>query len=173
MLAEAEARGARIREVRRGENLSLGGVELKFLHPSEEYAGEPDDANAASLVFTMRFGEIRLLFTGDVTPGVQEELLALGLVPPCQVLKVPHHGAPNALGPGLLDALDASWAIIPAGTRFRLHPAPETLRELETSGVRAYTTSRDGAVTVTTDGRSIEVSSQAGESLLDPGFARQ
>jgi competence protein ComEC len=173
MLAEAEARGARIREVRRGENLSLGGVELEFLHPSEEYAGEPDDANAASLVFTMRFGEIRLLFTGDVTPGVQEELLALGLVPPCQVLKVPHHGAPNALGPGLLDALDASWAIIPAGTRFRLHPAPETLRELETSGVRAYTTSRDGAVTVTTDGRSIEVSSQAGESLLDPGFARQ
>jgi len=173
MLAEAGARGVLIREIRRGDSLTLDGVALEFLHPSEEYAGELPDANAGSLVFTLEFGEARFLFTGDVTPGVQEELIARGLVPPCQVLKVPHHGAPNALGPGLLEALDAAWAIIPAGTRFRLHPAPETLKALEISGVRAFTTSRDGAVTVTTDGSSIEVSSQSEKSGPDPSFARQ
>lgn len=173
MLADAGARGARIRELRRGESLSLDGVHLECLHPSEEYGGELADANAGSLVFTLQFGEVRLLFTGDVTPEVQLELLAQGLVPPCQVLKVPHHGAPNALGQGLLEALDAAWAIIPAGTRFRLHPAPETISALEAAGVRTFTTSRDGAVTVTTGGRSIDVMSQIGETGLDRSHARQ
>ncbi|MFC1800290.1 ComEC/Rec2 family competence protein, partial [Candidatus Eisenbacteria bacterium] len=173
MLAEARARGARIREIRRGEGLTLDGAELEFLHPSQEYAGELSDANAGSLVFTLGFGEARFLFTGDVTPGVQEELLTLGLIPPCDVLKVPHHGAPNAIGPGLLEALEADWAIIPAGTRFRLHPAPETLKALDISCVRTFTTSRVGAVTVTTDGRSIEVSSQSGKIDPDRSFVRQ
>jgi competence protein ComEC len=160
MLTEARARGAGIQEIRRGESLTLDGVALEFLHPSEEYAGELPDANAGSLVFSLQFGETRFLFTGDVTPGVQEEMLSLGLVPPCQVLKVPHHGAPNSLGRGLLKTAGAGWAIISAGTRFRLHPAPETLEDLEASGVRILTTSRDGAVTVTTDGRTVEVRSQ-------------
>jgi competence protein ComEC len=155
MLDGAAARGVPVREIRRGESLSLDGVALEFLHPSDEYAGELADANAGSLVFTLEFGRVRFLFTGDVTPGVQQELLGLDLIPPCQVLKVPHHGAPNALTPGLLRALNASWAIIPAGTRFRLHPAAETLEALETCGVRTFTTSREGAVIVRSDGRSV------------------
>jgi competence protein ComEC len=163
MLADARAGGARIRELRRGESFSLDCVRIECLHPSDKYGGELPDANAGSLVFTLQLGEVRLLFTGDVTPGVQRELLTLDLVPPCQVLKVPHHGAPNALGVGLLDALDADWAVIPAGTRFRLHPAPETLSALEAAGVRTFTTSRDGAVTAVTDGRSIDVVSRIGE----------
>jgi competence protein ComEC len=172
MLAQAIAGGARLREIRRGDVLSLDGIRLEFLHPSEEYAGELPDANAGSLVFAMVYGGTRFLFTGDVTSEVQEELLGLGLVQPCQVLKVPHHGAPGALGPGLLEALEAAWAIIPAGTRFRLHPAPETLEALEIEGVRAFTTSRDGAVTVTTDGQTLEVLSQSEKNHPDRGSAR-
>jgi len=163
MLAEAVARGAYLREIRRGDVISLDGVALEFLHPSREYAGDLPDPNAASVVFAMEFGQTRFLFTGDVTGEVQEELLALGMIGGCDVLKVPHHGAPNALGSGLLETLGAGWAIISAGSRFRLHPAPETLKSLEISGARTFTTSRDGAVTVTTDGRSIEVSSQMAE----------
>jgi competence protein ComEC len=167
MLGAVAAGGVPVREIRRGESLRLDGVGLDFLHPSEEYAGDRDDANAASLVFTLEFGKVRMLFTGDVTPGVQRELLDLGLVPSCTILKVPHHGAPNALAPGLLEALQASWAVIPAGTRFRHHPAPETLKALDEAGVRTFTTSRDGAVTVKSDGRSIQIWSRNDRTAME------
>ncbi len=165
MLRGLEAGGVLIREMRRGGCVEIGGAVLEFLHPSEEFLkgsmAEGSDVNSGSLVFALTFGETSILFTGDATPEAQQEILRKGGIRRCGVLKVPHHGAPNALDGGFLRAVGADWAVISSGSRFRLHPAPETLEMLVASGARVLTTEWDGAVTVTTDGNEIDVRSRA------------
>ncbi len=158
-LAEAGALGIPLREVRCGDSLSLGRAVLEFLHPTEEWLSEVSDPNAESVVFTLTYGDVGFLFTGDLTPEVQKEMAERELGLGCDILKVPHHGAPGLDG-AFLKALDADYAVIPVGSRFKCHPSPETIEMLERSGARVFATVSDGAVTVGTDGRSIEVSSQ-------------
>jgi competence protein ComEC len=38
------------------------------------------------------------------------------------------------------------------------HPSPEVTERLEEAGVRVYRTDRDGAITATTDGSTLKVS---------------
>ena len=78
------------------------------------------------------------------------------------MLKVGHHGSRTSSTPAFLAAVAPREAVISAGRRNRFgHPHPRTLGALAASGARVWRTDRDGAVTVTTDGQSLEVSALA------------
>jgi len=106
------------------------------------------------LVIDVRFGEVHLLLTGDVTGAAERELR----LPPALVLKVPHHGSRTSSSASLVDATRPRLAIVSAGARNPFgHPHPEVLERYRRAGVLVLRTGRDGSVHVATDGRRVWV----------------
>ncbi|MFH1220646.1 MAG: DNA internalization-related competence protein ComEC/Rec2 [Candidatus Eisenbacteria bacterium] len=173
LLERAQGKGIGVRTVKAGDSWQTGGVVMEVLYPREVGAGSPtEDANGQSVVMRITYGRIGLLFTGDATPEVQREILAgsdsLGSRRlRSRVLKVPHHGAPNSLDGSFVRALGAGIAVISVGSKFASHPSPATIALLEASGLKTLRTSVDGAVTLVTDGRSLELKTECGTEILE------
>lgn len=161
---------ARLRErstprtlARAGQVIDLGDrLALEVLHPMEPARvpsvgartdpseGVKDAVNARSVVLRLKNGEQAVLLMGDAGAEVQRALLARTMVEPAAVLKVPHHGAADALDPGFLDRCSPRIAVISVGQRNRSgHPSPRTLGLLE--GVSVYRTDVSGSVEVALD----------------------
>ena len=162
LLRRMEEEDIEVRTILRGERLKYGDALVEVLHPSKHDLDlVMDDPNALSVVLRLSYGSLDVLFTGDLTPAVQRRLVEAGDDLACDILKVPHHGAPSAVDSKFLEALGARVAVISVGSRFSSHPCPETIRQLERSGARTFSTVTDGAVTVTSDGRTTTVHSHA------------
>jgi competence protein ComEC len=72
------------------------------------------------------------------------------------VLKVGHHGSRTSSTPELVAAVRPELAVISCGVRNRFgHPHPETLAAL--GRARILRTDRDGAITIETDGASLDL----------------
>ena len=113
-----------------------------------------DYDNTLSLMTTVTCGGQRLLFTGDADRRRIKEWLSNTSVQHVDFLKVPHHGLFNAALDQLLEATTPEYAAI---TCSKKNPADEsTLEVLQKYGVDVYQT-RDGQITVTTDGSKMSV----------------
>ena len=135
------------------------GVTLRFLGPQMPLiAGSRNDINNNSIVFMLQYGSFRMLFTGDAGSEAEERLSSAGSDLRANVLKVGHHGSAYGSSPAFIDAVHPQFAIVSVG-RDNLfgHPAPQTLATLKDAGAIVYRTDENGAVTVTTDGRTINV----------------
>jgi competence protein ComEC len=158
LLERCREHGIPVGRIVRGDTLTCGGAVLEIFHPSDAYLGDGiEDPNAQSVVLKLVYDTVEFLFTGDVTPEVQQELTGLDFDLACDVLKVPHHGAAGGVDPEFAQRCRARYAVISAGSRFASHPDPGTVSLLEASGARTLVTKRDGAVTVVTDGEGLSV----------------
>jgi len=82
-------------------------------------------------------------------------------VPDVEVLKVGHHGSRTASSPAFLAATSPEVAIYMAGTGNRYgHPHQETLAALAQIGAKVYGTDVNGAIIVSTDGRTFVVQTE-------------
>jgi competence protein ComEC len=156
LIETARAGGIPVRTVGAGDSLAYGDVLLEILHPPKP-GFESDDPNDWSLVCMLTWSERSILFTGDATPGVQRRLLSAGADLRCDVLKVPHHGAPEGVDARFARILGARYAVVSVGERFRSHPSPATIALLERCGMTTFITNTQGAVTLTTDGHMLSV----------------
>ena len=139
-------RADRLRVLRAGDGWRLGAIEVRVLWPAR--ADSTLSANDTSVVLLLRRGALAVLLTGDAESRAQEGVLAEGVVPPLDVLKVAHHGSVNGCDEVTLRAWAPRLALISvgAGNDFG-HPAPSTLRVLETLGVRVHRTDLEGDLT--------------------------
>jgi len=160
-----EDRGIALRTVNNAsEPIFLDGVRFEFLHPSprspKSAAGVTDygDANDSSLVLRLTMGEVGMLLPGDISGRVEEELARSGRDLSASILLAPHHGARTSGTLPFLQSIAPKVVIASAG-RDNLfgHPHPDLLARCRAVGSAVYRTDRSGAVTVTTDGRKIEV----------------
>ena len=170
-LDTARDRGVPVNVVRAGEKLAMGEVTLEVLHPGSPggpgldvsaLPGEREDPNAWSMVIRATLNEHSLLMTGDLTPAVQESLVARETNLKCDVLKVPHHGHPGETSEAFARAVSADLAVISCGAKYFDMPDTATTALLERAGSRVLSTRADGAVRVVTDGRSMSVSTVLG-----------
>jgi competence protein ComEC len=110
----------------------------------------------------VRYGDRAILFAGDAERHEEATLLASRDALRADVLKVGHHGSRTSSTPAFLEAVAPRVAVISCGVRNRFgHPHASTLVALAAAGARVYRTDRDGAVVVTTDGRSLDVATEA------------
>jgi len=129
-------------------------VYLDFFWPDQECQGQDfDDDNFYSLVFNLRFKNIKVLFTGDITNKVEEELIASQASLDSDILKVSHHGSKSATSLGFLDIVTPDYAIISVGqdNPFGL-PSYRTIFNLKTKGIKVLRTDRIGDIILESNG---------------------
>ena len=160
--ALAISKGTRVVHEIRGEHLDWDGAQLDFLWPrivADEVA--PSAKNDDSLVFRVRYGERSFLLPGDAEKAAERAILSENDVEMLQadVLKIGHHGSKNSTMPDFLDAVHPRLAVISAGAENPYgHPSPVLLERLQQAGVPALRTDQYGAIHISTDGKSMEVS---------------
>ncbi len=159
LLAETRARGVPV--LRPGDvcgKRTMGGAEVEVLAPCPRPAHDRG-ANDNSFVLRIRYGARSFLFVGDAEHVEEGELLATRASSlRADVLKVGHHGSRTSTTPAFLDAVRPEVAVISCGVRNRFgHPTPRALATLAASHARVLRTDRDGGVTITTDGHTLDV----------------
>lgn len=156
----ADSRGIPVVYGKRGDEFSgiLGPeVSIRCLSPPE--GGDYEDRNDESLVAEIRYGDFRLLLTGDVGKEGEEKMREAGLLAPVTVLKAAHHGSGTSSGQEFLKAVDPTFAVLSCGRENRYgHPSPEVVKALKEQGAGIWDTRERGAVMVWTDGRTMDIS---------------
>jgi beta-lactamase superfamily II metal-dependent hydrolase len=85
-------------------------------------------------------------------------VLAAGIVPDVEILKVGHHGSRTASSTPFLQAAKPECAIYMAGKNNRYdHPHQETITNLCEIGAEIYGTDIHGTIIITTDGLTYSV----------------
>ncbi len=158
LLDKAEALMIPTTEGFAGQQWSCGpNLLLNILHPPEKLLIGGSTLNNNSLVIRIEYGQVSILFTGDIEQEAVQNLLCREQALQSDILQVPHHGGNLANMPDLLRAVSPRVAIIPVGTNPFGHPHPFILTSLEEAGVTVYRTDLHGAVIIQTDGVEIKI----------------
>jgi competence protein ComEC len=137
---------------------TIGGARFDVLAPCPTYS--PDRGpNDNSFVIRVSYGTRAVLFVGDAEHEEEHVLLATAAERlHADVLKVGHHGSRTSSTEAFIRAVAPSEAVVSVGRRNHFgHPSPQTLETLRDAGCRVWRTDRNGAVTMTTDGSSLEI----------------
>jgi competence protein ComEC len=158
-------RGGSWRQLRSGDRLEVGGVDIQVLHPDLPDWERQRPRNDDSLVLRVTYGRTEFLLPGDVTAAIESGLpLDAGLAS-LRVLKLAHHGSRSSTTAGLLGTYKPVLALASAGQGNLFgHPAVAVLRRLENAQVRVFRTDRDHAITIESDGAGLRVWTWAGDS---------
>lgn len=159
--ARASEPGASLETGRRGRTLAFGELTLTELWPAEGALAD-DDANAASIVYRLDYGDTSVLLMGDATEGVEGEITkgtwgadgtegteALDV----DVLKVGHHGSATSSSYAFLQEVSPEFAVISCGLENRYgHPHPAVVQRFLDLGVDILRTDLSGDILLTSDG---------------------
>jgi competence protein ComEC len=139
------------------------------MHPPPDFqerrqADRWRNLNNNSLVIRAAFGQISFLFPGDITAKAEEELLNYsGERLKSTVLVIPHHGSATSSSPGFVRAVQPSVGIVSAGWQNRYKfPHPTVIDCYRRQQTRLLRTDRDGAISLTADGRKLSVCTVSG-----------
>ena len=161
VLESAAAHGTLIRHLKQGDTFSEDGVSGTVLWPdddSERRSAKNDD----SLVLRLTDGAESFLLAGDIETPSERAILAEEQAVGVNFLKVAHHGSKTSTTDAFLTAAHPDFAAISDGRDNRFgHPSPEVTARLAAAGVEVYRTDVDGAITASTDGTEMRVSTYA------------
>jgi competence protein ComEC len=149
---------ARYRKLRCGQTIDMGdGVMARVVGPPSD--PENGDTNDNCVVLRVTFGRTAVVLEADAGDDEEAEIISSGANLRAQVLQVGHHGSARSTSPEWLSAVRPSVGVISCSNHSRYgFPSKKVLDRLASFGVRTYTTGESGAVTVTTDGSSVNVS---------------
>ena len=110
--------------------------------------------------------DIAFLFCGDIMKAAEIDLVqTAGEKLDSDVLLVPHHGSKTSSTAAFIQHVTPDIAIVSAGWNNRYgYPHPEVVRRYRTADCKIFRTGRDGAVRLTTDGKTITVATFAADT---------
>jgi len=130
-------------------------VEPPLSYAVENDADEVD--NDFSLITTIVHGENRLLFTGDAEERRLKEWLSGESAQNCNFIKMPHHGKYDEALEALLETVKPEYAAICSSAK---NPAAQETLELLAQHQISTVQTKDGDITVYSDGKRLEISQQ-------------
>jgi competence protein ComEC len=149
------------RWLQRGDQVELGGVELRVHHPSPPDWQRQKVRNDDSLVLELRYGQVSMLLTGDIGKDVEQALLPTLDLLPIVVLKSPHHGSGTSSSAEFIDAIRPKLVLISCGRANAYgHPLPYVIERYKAVGADIARTDLDGQIDVVTDGRQLMVNTK-------------
>jgi len=106
-----------------------------------------ENIDSNSLVMRLSYGDFRILLSGDIDYEIQEELSKEEIK--CDILQIPHHGK-GLISPKFLYKVAPKYGII--SSKFQ-----DRKLEEKYSKIRIFSTSKNGAIVIKTDGKSLEI----------------
>jgi len=163
---EAARAGAAWRAVQRGDRVRFGDAEVVVWHPQPPEWERQRVRNDDSVVVDVRVGEVSLLLPGDAESSAEAEVARLVGPAGVRVMLAPHHGSATSSTWPLLRAAAPDLVVMSAGRGNRYgHPHAAVLGRYRAIGAQILRTDVDGAVTVRTDGRVVDVATFTGRRL--------
>ena len=141
---------------RRGMRVNLGGgVHLDVLFPDRDVARV--EANNASVITRLVYGETEFLFTGDASQGIENYLVTVEREQlRSDVLKIGHHGSKTSTSNFFLSAVLPSIGVVSAGEDNSYgHPHAEVLNTLAGAGIEVVGTHEGGSIVFESDGKTL------------------
>jgi competence protein ComEC len=147
---------------RSGQEIDLGnGIKIEVLNPPESlWEGTGDDVDNNGVVLRLSWDNVSFLFTADIRPEAEFELIGQRVNLKSTVIKVAHHGSYTSTSQHFLAAVDPEVAVICVGEDNPFgHPSPEVLEILigRLGEDNVYRTDKDGTVEFITDGQTLWV----------------
>ncbi len=131
---------------------------------------EQVDDNNASLVLRLVYGETSVLFTGDIEYDSESRISAkYSSLLKSDIIKVPHHGSRSSSTDSFISWVNPRIAVFSAGRDNNFgHPHQEVIERYQKGMADIWRTDLHGAITITSTGRKVDISSylqtkQAGE----------
>jgi competence protein ComEC len=159
MLTTIDEQDYQYRTPTQGETIDLDpAVRIDVLAPDGQNAGEIHDN---MLVLRLSYGRTSFLLAGDMSAGLERELVSTGATVESTVLKVAHHGSRSSSTAAFLAAVDPEVAVISVGGENPYgHPTGEVLLRLAAVNATVYETGQSGTVTVSSDGARVTVATE-------------
>lgn len=132
-------------------------IVITVLHPSKKLSLSPQD-NA--LVFQLKQGNLRFLFTSTINEQAEEQLLEnYADLLKAEVLKVADQGSNQASSQPFVSKVDPQVAIIQTGKSLAQLKAGqgEVLERLDESWAETYLTSQHGTITILSNGKQYRI----------------
>ena len=154
-----------------GDRVDLGGgAVFEVLAPSAQLVKEGNvkgykhDPNNESVVGRLVYGNFSMMLTGDAEKKEEQEILAAGSSVQSTILKSGHHGSKTSSSADFLRAVRPEAALISCGVNNDYgHPHKETMKKYHALDIPVYVTAENGTITVTSDGKTYDISVEKGE----------
>jgi len=140
--------------VAHGDDLSVGGVEIRVLGPPAGFTS--DDRNDLSVILLIEYDGRSFLLTGDASQEREREFLQdLDHV---DVYKAGHHGSYTSTSYELVKKTTPKVAVVSSGADNRYgHPHGIVLERLSEAGVLVLRTDTDGDIEISVDERNLDI----------------
>jgi len=156
LIDEVSAQEIPLNRIAVGYNFIIDSVSFSVFSPKA--AGYGSNLNEYSIVCRVDYGDTSFLFTGDAEIENEQEMLEGGFDLDVDVLKVGHHGSSTSSSLVFLQAVTPEYAVILCGENNKYgHPHAETLSKLEEVSAVIYRTDINGTITITSDGKTLNV----------------
>lgn len=153
-----QKRNVPIVKLSRGDVLNFDRVKIEVLSPEKSDSPQETSDNNHSVVLRVIYGDRKILLTGDIEKETETELLSSPEFVKTDVVKVAHHGSRTSSIQEFIDATGAALAIISVGRQSQFgHPHQEVVERWKNSGAAVLTTGERGTVSVSTDGKDLQI----------------
>jgi competence protein ComEC len=157
------ADGSSYTQVKNEQTFSIASSSIHFLYPDHDISKDKmdtdtgdsgHDVNDTSIVFTLQYGRIKALFTGDMESTLEPYIIKkYGKELDSDILKVGHHGSATASSVALLNIVSPAISSISVGKGNTYHlPSLRIIRRLQRLGGQVWRTDETGSVTIVSDG---------------------
>lgn len=139
-IEELVSKGAIYTEIDKQMSMEIGNAQIDFIYPDhsiKEKSFVPGitkkNDNNTSIVFIVKYGDNKVLMTGDMETDLEKYLLAkYSNQLQANILKVGHHGSDSSSNKDFLSMVSPQYATISVGKENTFgHPSRRTLRKLE------------------------------------------
>jgi competence protein ComEC len=147
----------------RGDTLSIGSSAWgRVLSPPRDRSPRKfEGLNNASVVLRLSYGDVDVLFPGDVEAAAEQNLIqAYGRQLESEVVKVPHHGSSTSSSLAFVQKVSETekkgCAVVSVGRRNQYGmPDDEVVARWQEEGMDVRSTAESGAVWLRTDGQEV------------------
>jgi len=131
---------------------------IKGSEPGESIIKSESETNSKSVVMKLGYGNLSVLFTGDIDLEPELALVQGGLLKNVDVLKVSHHGSKYGSGKEFLEVVRPKFATVSVGEKNSYgHPSSDTLIRLDMVGAKVLRTDLLGTIGFVSDGKELKV----------------